>query len=162
MLKSGYAKPAAREACQSVLRAGRAFVFEQSDKAPKTPKGTVALFSDVAIKTGRVEHELGAALSRGLSVRLDVDYEAVPTTTDEQATEYVRQAAEIIAAVKLQLDAQELIASADLQSGDPAKARLKNLGANVTRNREQPRGSGVLSTGRRLSGDRRHSSHNRP
>ena len=49
MLKSGYPKPAAREADQSVLRAGRAFVSEQSDKAPKTHKGTVALFSGIAV-----------------------------------------------------------------------------------------------------------------
>ena len=50
LLKSGYPKPAAREASQSVLRAGRAFVSEQSDKAPKTHKGTVALFSDIAVR----------------------------------------------------------------------------------------------------------------
>ena len=47
----------------------------------------------------------GPALSRGLSVRLDVDYEAVPRTTDEQAAD-AKQAAEFIAAVKLRPEAK--------------------------------------------------------
>ena len=100
MLKAGFAKPAAREAYQAVLRTARALVFEERDTAPKTHRGTVALFSDVAIRTGHLDEQIGAALSQGLRVRLDVDYEAVPKTTDQQAAEYVRSAADFVAAVR--------------------------------------------------------------
>jgi len=106
MLKAGFAKPAAREAYQAVLRTARALVFEERSTAPKTHKGTVTLFSDLAIKTGRVDERVGAALSRGLTVRLDVDYAAVPKTTDQQATEYVERAAEFVAAIKRLIEAK--------------------------------------------------------
>lgn len=100
LLKAGFAKPAVREAYQAVLRAARAFVFEERNIAPKTHSGTVTLFSDLAIKTGRLNERIGAALSRGLAVRLDVDYEPVPKTTDQQAIEYVERAADFVAAVR--------------------------------------------------------------
>lgn len=51
MPAAGFAKPAAREAYQAVLRAARAFLFEQSNATPKTHSGTVTLFSDLAIRT---------------------------------------------------------------------------------------------------------------
>jgi uncharacterized protein (UPF0332 family)/predicted nucleotidyltransferase len=106
LLKAGFAKPAAREAYQAVLRAARALVFEERNSAPKTHQGTVTLFSDLAIKTGRVDEGVGAALARGLAVRLDVDYAAVPQTTEAQAAEYVGRAVEFVAAVKRLIDAK--------------------------------------------------------
>lgn len=106
LLKAGFAKTAAREAYQAVLRTARALVFEERNTAPETHKGTVTLFSDLAIKTGRVDESMGAALSRGLTMRLDLDYQAVPKTTDQQATEYVERAAEFVAAVKRLIEAK--------------------------------------------------------
>ena len=100
LLKAGFAKPGAREAYQAVLRTARALIFEERNTAPKTHKGAVTLLSDLAIKTGRLDERIGAALSRGLNVRLDIDYEAVPNTTGEQAADYVRSAVEFVAAVK--------------------------------------------------------------
>jgi uncharacterized protein (UPF0332 family) len=100
LLKAGFAKPAAREAYQAVLRVARAFIFEERNTAPKTHNGAVTLFSDLAIKTGRLDEHVGAVLSRGLAVRLNVDYEPVPKTTDQQAAEYVERAAEFVATVK--------------------------------------------------------------
>jgi uncharacterized protein len=105
LLKAGFAKTAAREAYQAVLRTARALVFEERNTAPKTHKGTVTLFSDLAIKTGRVNESMGAALSRGLTMRLDLDYQAVPKTTDQQATEYIERAAEFVGAVKRLIEA---------------------------------------------------------
>lgn len=97
---AGFPKHAAREAYQAVLRAARAFIFEERDAAPKTHNGTVTLFSDLAVRPGRMDAELGAALSRGLAVRVDVDYEPIPKTTDQQAAEYVDSAEMFVSAVK--------------------------------------------------------------
>ena len=60
----------------------------------------MTLLSDLAIKTGRLDERIGAALSRGLNVRLDIDYEAAPKTTGEQTADYVHSAGEFVAAVK--------------------------------------------------------------
>lgn len=97
---AGFAKPAAREAYQGVLRAARAVIFEERNSAPKTHRGTAALFSELAVKTGRMAEDLGAVLSRGLDLRMDIDYEPVPKTTDEQAAEYVERAERFISAVQ--------------------------------------------------------------
>jgi uncharacterized protein (UPF0332 family)/predicted nucleotidyltransferase len=97
---AGFPKPAAREAYQAVLRAARAVIFEERNSAPKTHRGTAALFSDLAVKTGRIAEDLGAVLSRGLDLRMDIDYEPVPKTTDEQAAEYVERAERFISAVQ--------------------------------------------------------------
>lgn len=96
---AGFNKPAAREAYQAVLRAARALIFEDRNQAPKTHRGTAALFSEVAIKTGRMDEELGIALSHGPALRMDVDYEPIPKTTDQNAAEYVDRAEQFIARV---------------------------------------------------------------
>jgi uncharacterized protein (UPF0332 family) len=96
---AGFNKPAAREAYQATLRAARALIFEDRNQAPKTHSGTVTLFSDVAIKSGRVDEDVGRILSRGLALRLDVDYEAIPKTTDQHASEYVDRAEQFIAKI---------------------------------------------------------------
>lgn len=96
---AGFAKPAAREAYQAVLRAARAFIFERRNSAPKTHSGTVTLFSELAIKAGHVNEAVGAALQRGVEVRLDIDYEPVPKTTDQQAAEYVDRAERFVSSV---------------------------------------------------------------
>lgn len=97
---AGFEKPAAREAYQGVLRAARALIFEERNSAPKTHNGTVTLFSDLAIRSGRMDADLGATLSRGLTVRVDVDYEPIPKTTDQQAAAYVDNAEKFLSAVK--------------------------------------------------------------
>jgi uncharacterized protein (UPF0332 family)/predicted nucleotidyltransferase len=97
---AGFPEPAAREAYQAVLRAARAVIFEERNSAPKTHRGTAALFSDLAVKTGRIAEDLGAVLSRGLDLRMDIDYEPVPKTTNEQAAEYVERAERFISAVQ--------------------------------------------------------------
>jgi uncharacterized protein len=100
MRTAGFAKPAAREAYQAVLRAARAFIFERRNSAPKTHSGTVTLFSELAIKPGHVNEAVGAALQRGVEVRLDIDYEPVPKTTDQQAAEYVDRAERFVSSIK--------------------------------------------------------------
>ena len=97
---AGFARPSAREAYQAVLRAARAFIFEERNSAPKTHRGTVKMFSDLAIKPGRISEDIGAALSHGLGMRMDIDYEPVPVTTDEQASDYVDRAQKFIATVR--------------------------------------------------------------
>jgi uncharacterized protein (UPF0332 family) len=97
---AGFNKPAAREAYQAVLRAARALIFELRNQAPKTHNGTVTLFSEVAIKSGRMAEEFGLTLSRGLALRMDVDYEPIPKTSEEYASEYVDRAGQFIATIK--------------------------------------------------------------
>jgi uncharacterized protein (UPF0332 family)/predicted nucleotidyltransferase len=97
---AGFNKPAAREAYQAVLRAARALIFEDRQQAPKTHRGTVALFSDVALKSGRMDQDLGLTLSHGLALRMDVDYEPIPQTTEQHAAEYVDRAEQFIAKIK--------------------------------------------------------------
>lgn len=97
---AGFNKPAAREAYQAVLRAARALIFEERNQAPKTHNGTATLFSEVALKSGRMDEDLGATLSRGVALRMDVDYEPIPKTSDQQASEYVDRAERFIAKIK--------------------------------------------------------------
>jgi uncharacterized protein (UPF0332 family) len=90
---AGFNKPAAREAYQAVLRAARALIFEDRQQAPKTHRGTAALFSDVALKSG-------LTLSHALALRMEVDYEPIPQTTEQHAAESVDRAEQFIAKIK--------------------------------------------------------------
>lgn len=102
----GFPKQAAREGYQGVLRAARALVFEERNSAPKTHRGTASLFSELAVKTGRVPEDLSTVLTRGLDLRIDLDYEPVPKTTDQQAVEYLDRAERFTALVDALLERQ--------------------------------------------------------
>ncbi len=78
---AGFNKPAAREAYQAVLRAARALIFENRQQAP-------------------MDQDLGLTLSHGLALRMDVDYEPIPQTTEHHAAEYVDRAEQFIAKIK--------------------------------------------------------------
>jgi uncharacterized protein len=88
---------AARDAYFAVLSAARALIFERRSVAPKTHSGAASLFSDVAVKSGLLDASSAAVLSRGLDIRMDVDYEPMPRVTAEQAREYVSQAVDFVA-----------------------------------------------------------------
>jgi len=91
---------AARHAYYSVLFAARALIFELRNIAPKTHSGTATLFAEAAVKPGLLDPRYSAILSQGSNIRIDIDYEPVPKTTDEQAADYVHSAAAFVAAVK--------------------------------------------------------------
>jgi uncharacterized protein (UPF0332 family)/predicted nucleotidyltransferase len=90
---------AARDAYFAVLSAARALIFERRSLAPKTHSGAASLFSDVAVKSGLLDASYAAVLSRGLDIRMDVDYEPLPWVTAEQAREYVGQAVDFVTKV---------------------------------------------------------------
>jgi uncharacterized protein (UPF0332 family)/predicted nucleotidyltransferase len=91
---------AARDAYFAVLFAVRALIFEVRNVAPKTHSGAASLFAEIAVKPGLLSERYSATLSQGLDIRMDVDYEPLPKTTQAQATEYVERAAEFVGAVK--------------------------------------------------------------
>jgi uncharacterized protein (UPF0332 family)/predicted nucleotidyltransferase len=96
---AGVNTSAARDAYYAALYAARAFIFEERDLAPKTHSGTVTLFNDAAVRTGKMDEDLAAALSRGGHMRMDIDDEPIPTTTEQEAAAYVDRAAAFVAAV---------------------------------------------------------------
>jgi len=51
------------------------------------------------VKSGLLDASYAAVLSRGLDIRMDVDYEPLPRVTAEQAREYVSQAVDFVAKV---------------------------------------------------------------
>jgi uncharacterized protein len=97
---------AARDAYFAVLFAARALIFEVRNVAPKTHSGAASLFAEIAIKPGLLDERYSATLSQGLHIRMDVDYEPLPKTTQAQATEYVERAAEFVGAVKRLIEAK--------------------------------------------------------
>jgi uncharacterized protein (UPF0332 family)/predicted nucleotidyltransferase len=100
----GFPKHAAREAHQGALRAARALIFEERNSAPTTHRGTNTLFSEIAVRTGRVPDELFGALTGGLDLRMDLDYEPIPKTTDQQAVDYLDRAERFVALVHILLE----------------------------------------------------------
>lgn len=97
---------AARDAYFAVLFAARALIFELRNVAPKTHSSAASLFADIAVKPGLLDESYSATLSQGLDIRMDVDYEPLPRTTEAQAAEYVGRAVEFIGAVKRLIDAK--------------------------------------------------------
>jgi uncharacterized protein (UPF0332 family) len=53
----------------------------------------------VAVKSGLLDASYATVLSRGLDIRMDVDYEPLRRVTAEQAREYVDQAVDFVAKV---------------------------------------------------------------
>lgn len=96
---AGVNTSAAREAYYATLYAARAFIFEERNLAPKTHSDTVGLFGDAAVKTKKMDPDTAEIFTKGIHLKMDIDYEPIPTTTDEQAAAYVDRAATFVEAV---------------------------------------------------------------
>jgi len=85
-----------------MLYAARAALSERGEFA-KTHSGTWTLFSQVFVAPGEFEQRLSALARRTKDAREEGDYEAAPPSAEE-AAEFVKGAAEFIAAVEQLLE----------------------------------------------------------
>ena len=84
-----------------MLYAARAALSERGEYA-KTHSGTWTLFSQIFVAPGEFDQALSAMARRAKDAREQGDYEAAPPTPGE-ATEFVKGAAEFIAAIERML-----------------------------------------------------------
>lgn len=97
IMESGHPAAAASSAYYAMLNAARAALSEQDEHA-KTHAGTWTLFSAAFVATGKFDQELSALARRAKTAREKGDYEAAPPSSEE-AAEFVKGAAEFIAAI---------------------------------------------------------------
>jgi uncharacterized protein (UPF0332 family) len=81
-----------------MLYAARAALSERGEFA-KTHSGTWTLFSQVFVAPGEFDQRLSALARRAKDAREEGDYEAAPPSPEE-ASEFVKAAAEFIAAIE--------------------------------------------------------------
>jgi len=81
-----------------MLYAARAALSERGEFA-KTHSGTWTLFSQVFVAPGEFDQQLSALARRTKDAREEGDYEAAPPSAEE-AAEFVKGAAEFIAAIE--------------------------------------------------------------
>jgi uncharacterized protein (UPF0332 family) len=92
---------AARDSYTAVLNAARAVIFDKTATAPKTHSGTRSKFFELVHEGMPFDAELAQFLREGFETKQGVDYgPEVAVVSREQAKDYLKRAAEFVAAAK--------------------------------------------------------------
>ena len=98
-LASGYPDDSCNRSYYAMFEAASAALAVLGISPPKTHKGVAKLFQQHVVKPGRVDTNMGAAISRIERLRLLADYEGAPVEM-EQAHDALQQAGKFVEVVR--------------------------------------------------------------
>lgn len=103
ILDVGVARVAAREAYMAAFHAAQALIFERQGDVPRTHSGVHGVFGRLAKDEPHLGPRYGKFLPDAYDFKAISDYDTERTVEPAQAEAVIREAAEIIAAVKAAL-----------------------------------------------------------
>ena len=100
-LASGYPDDSDNRSCYATFESASAALAVLGISPPKIHKGVATLFQQHVVKTGRVDTNTGAVISRVERLRLIADYEGV-SVERVQAHDALQQAEEFVEVVRFE------------------------------------------------------------